>query len=352
MRIASTIGRTARAAYRVALLLACTGLAMPVALAAAPPFPGATPDYKAWIMANLPGNPEGLAADANGTLYSSLWQTGRIVRLDGKGGSAVIATVPSTELGAKGITVGMDFGPDGALYVAYMWNYSADEENNPQHPACHDSRDLYTGIYRVDVKTGAVTPFLTKREGWPACFPDDLAFDAKGNMYVTDLTLGVVWKIAPDRKFTVWSSDPLLQWSNAPYNGVPEGANDLVITKDGSALIVVTDGNPAIIRVPFKADGTAGPATYVSRDLSLLDGVELDDRGNIYVSEPYRDEISVYSPDGTQRIVIATAGTAPLTNPTSLVWRNGVLCVANMGMGLTVLKEPRSVACISGFKRP
>ena len=91
MRIASTIGRTARAAYRVALLLACTGLAMPVALAAAPPFPGATPDYKAWIMANLPGNPEGLAADANGTLYSSLWQTGRIVRLDGKGGSAVIA---------------------------------------------------------------------------------------------------------------------------------------------------------------------------------------------------------------------------------------------------------------------
>ena len=56
----------------------------------------------------------------------------------------------------------------------------------------------------------------------------------------------------------------------------------------------------------------------------MLDGIEKDERGNIYVSEPYRNEISVFSPDGTQRIVIATADTAPIVNPTSLIYRKGI----------------------------
>lgn len=323
------------------------------ALAAAPPFPGATSEYKAWIAAKLPGNPEGLAVDADGTMYTSLWESGRIVRLDGKGGYQIIATIPSKEIGSAGLTAGMEFGKDGKLYVAFMWNYSEAEEADPFHPACRNSKDLYTGVYQVDVHTGAVKPFLTKKDGWTACFPDDIAVDAKGNMYVTDLTLSGIWKIAPDGKYSLWSTDPLLQWAPAPFNETPEGANDLVITKDGTALYVATDGNPMIVRVPIKADGSAGAATIVARDLSLTDGVELDERGNIYVSEPNIDEIAVYSPDGNERIVIATAETAPITNPTSLVYRNGVLCTANMGMGPNGShKEPRSIACISGFKRP
>lgn len=317
-----------------------------------PAFPGATPSYKAWVASHLAGNPEGLAIDRDGQIYATLWQSGRIVELDGKGGYRVVGFVPDEALGKAGITTGAEFGPDGQLYVAYMWHYTPEEELDPKHLGCRNSQDVYSGIYRVDVKTGITTPVLTKRDGWPACFPDDIAFDARGNLYVTDLSLSGIWKITPERKFTLWSTDPLLEWSDPPYSGFPEGANDLVITPDGQSLIVVTDGNPAIVKVPIRADGSAGPAALVARDLTLLDGVELDDRGNIYVSEPYRNEISVFSPDGHERVVVATSDTAPIDGPTSLIYRDGVLCVANSGMRPTEISQPRSVTCLSGFKRP
>jgi len=326
---------------------------MPLVGQAEPPaFPGATASYKSWVAARLPGNPEGLAIGPDGNMYAGLWQSGAVVKLDGKGGSRTVAVVPSEELGRQGITTGLEFGVDGALYVAFMWHYTPEEELDPKHPACRNAQDVYTGIYRVDVKTGAVAPFLTKRTGWPGCFPDDIAVDSKGNLYVTDLTLSGIWKITPAAKYSLWSADVLLQWPPAPYYSFPEGANDLVISNDGTALYAVTDGSPAIVKVPIRKDGSAGTASLISRDLTMLDGIEKDEWGNIYVSEPYRNEISVFSPDGTQRIVIATADTAPIVGPTSLVYHQGILCVANSGMGPTAITEARTVTCLSGFKRP
>ena len=319
--------------------------------ATTPGFPGAGPDYRAWVAASLPGNPEGLAVDSAGTIYAGLWKTGTIVRLGPHGGYQRIATVPSEELGKRGMTVGMELGPDGKLYVAYVWNYTEAEEADPLHPACRDSRDVYTGIYQVDTASGTVSPFLTKKDGWPVCFPDDIAFDSGGNLYVTDLTLSGIWKITPGRSHSLWSADALLQWPPPPFTGSPEGANDLELAPDGKSLYIVTDGSPAILNIPIREDGSAGQPIVVSRDLTLLDGIAVDERGNIYVSEPLRNEISVFSPDATQRIVVGSEDTAPISSPTSLIYHNGTLCVANSGMGI-IPREPRNVICLSGFKRP
>lgn len=327
------------------------GTAFVHAAAPAPGFPGAAPGYRSWTLAaNLPGSPEGLAADSSGHLYAALSDTGEIVRLDGHGGYAHVAYVPSPELGRAGHAWGIEFDHHGALYVAYVWISKFYDESDPLHLACRDSTDQYTGIYRVDVDGGKVTPVLTKRDGWPVCFPDDIAIDSRGDLYVTDLQLAGIWKITPDAKFSLWSAHPLLQWPSEPHNAAPEGANDLVLDAAEKNLFAVTDGDPAIVKVPINGDGTAGTPTVIARDLSPLDGVELDERGNIYVSEILRSEISVFSPDGSKRIVIATPDTAPLVNPTSLVYRNGVLCATNLGWDSK--PEPRSVACLSGFKRP
>jgi sugar lactone lactonase YvrE len=325
-------------------------LAGGIAEGAAPPFPGAGKNYKARTLTHLPGSPEGLAIDARGRIFAALSDTGEILRLDDHGGYTHVATVPSTDLGRAGHTWGLEFDSRGYLYAAYVWTSKFYDESDPLHLACRDSTDQYTGIYRIDVDTGKVEPVLTKHDGWPGCFPDDIAVDSHGNLYVTDLTLSGVWKIMPDRTFKLWSSQPLLQWPPDPYNAIVEGANDLVIDAAEQNLLVVTDGDPAIIRIPIAADGSAGTAAVVARDLSPLDGIALDELGNIYVSEILRSEISVFSPDGAQRIVIATADTAPLVNPTSLVYRNGVICAANLGWN--VKPEPRSVACVSGFRRP
>ena len=83
------------------LLLLVAG--MPLAGRAEPPaFPGATASYKAWVAARLPGNPEGLAIDRDGTMYAGLWQSGTVVKLDGRGGYRTVAVIPSEALGRQG----------------------------------------------------------------------------------------------------------------------------------------------------------------------------------------------------------------------------------------------------------
>jgi sugar lactone lactonase YvrE len=315
-----------------------------------PPFPGAGPNYRAWVMAELPGAPEGLAMDGNGALFATIPKLGAVVRLDEHGGYVPIATVPSAELAGAGRVFGLEADRHGSLYVTYVWNYSEEDEEDPRHAHCRDARDTHTGIYQVEIATGRVTPVLTRASGWPGCFPDDIAIDANLNLYVTDLTLSGIWKIEPGGRYTLWSADALLQWPPAPYNAIPEGANDLVLDASGRNLYVVTDGAPAIVRIPIRPDGSAGAAVVIAGSLSPLDGIDLDEAGNIYVSEILRSEISVFSPDGAERIVIATAATAPLVNPTSLVYRRGVLCAANMGWNAN--PEPRTVTCVSGFRKP
>ena len=108
-----------------------------------------------------------------------------------------------------------------------------------------------------------------------------------------------------------------------------------------------------VLKFPIKEDGTSGEPIVLSRGHSPFDGVELDDKGNIYVSEIGRSEIWVLSRDGTQRILIANKVNAPLDNNTSLVLKGDVLCTANLGFAHTKPEEAdRTVVCMKGFSVP
>ena len=86
---------------------------------------------------------------------------------------------------------------------------------------------------------------------------------------------------------------------------------------------------------------------------SPFDGIELDGKGNIYVSEILLNQIWVLSPDGSQRVLIASKGNAPLDNNTSLVLKGNVLCTANLGFLHTKPEEAdRTVVCMKGFSLP
>ena len=317
----------------------------------------ATTNFKAWVMAKLPDTPEGLGVDSHGNLYASLMHKGEVVMLKDDGSYNHIAWVPSKEESGNGDLIGLDLDQAGNIYVAYTGhskhNFSEDLLN-PFHPACRDATVTKSGVYKIDAKTRKVTPIATKAEGWPFCYPDDIAIDANGNIFMTDLTYSGIWKISPDgKKVDLWSAHPLLNWPSKPYSGAPLGVNDLVLDKQQKNIYAVTDGDPRILRIPINDDGSAGEPVSFPYGFSAFDGIEMDGKGNIYVSEILLNQIWVLSPDGSQRILIATKQNAPLDNNTSLVLKGDSLCTANLGFTHAKPEEAdRTVVCMKGFPLP
>ena len=178
-----------------------------------------------------------------------------------------------------------------------------------------------------------------------------MAIDDVGNIYLTDLTYAGIWKITLDGRVTLWSEHPLLHWSTTPYSGFPLGVNVLALDAGQRNIYAATSGDPLVLRIPIQPDGSAGEPIVVSRGHSLLDGIALDEEGNIYVSEIFRNEIIGLSPDGSRRVVVANKQSAPLDGNASLVVHAGTLYVANLGFAHSRWQDAdRTVVAIQDFR--
>ena len=314
-------------------------------------------EYKMWAYTTLPSVPEGICVDSKNNLYASITWTGEVVLLKDDGTYEHIAWVPSKEESGQGQLIGMDVDAHDNIYIAYLQfskyiGHGADLFDK-HHPACHDVRVTRSGVYKIDAKTREVTPVATRAEGWPFCFPDDVDIDKAGNIYLTDLTYSGIWKIGTDGKVTMWSKDPLLNPTD-PIDSM--GVNVCVLDKEEKNLYAATTTRVGrIVKIPINEDGSAGKAELYSTGHSFFDGIEIDDEGYIYASEPGLNQIIVLSPQGggpwslTPRKVIASG--PPLQGPTSLVLRNGVLYTANLAFGVPPEQQNKTVVAIKGFSK-
>jgi hypothetical protein len=305
---------------------------------------------KIWVYAKLPAAPESVCIDSNKKLYTTLHNTGEVVMLKDDGSFEHVAWVPSKAEGdaRQGEIYGIKADKDDNLYVAYLQHSKYLDIHkdipNVNHPACHDVRVTRSGVYKIDAKTRQVTAVATRGDGWPFCFPDDVAIDNAGNIYLTDLTYPGIWKISPDgKKVTMWSDDPLLGWQSDPT--LPLGVNAITIDKDQKNIYCDTttlDGK--IVKIPIKTDGSADKAQAYSRGHTWFDGISIDDEGYVYGSMPGANEIVIIPPSGyPNRITIDS----PLfQGPTGSAFRDGILYVANLAYGLPYEQRLKTVVAI------
>jgi DNA-binding beta-propeller fold protein YncE len=291
---------------------------------------------QAWIrspattFAVLPvgtAHPEGITADAQGNLYvadfdvSKAAGPGNIVVFDRAG--RLLRTLDVA--GSSPLLLGIAFHPlTGALLVIDFGNRK---------------------VLTVDPQTGTTAPFATI-PGGDAAGPNALAFDAAGDVYISDSFQGVIWKTgASGGAVSAWLSDPLLTTSGVP----PFGANGMAFNKAGTALFVANTGNDTVVRVPV-AGGAAGTPEVFVHSINGADGLLVDGEDNLWVAANQADEIVVLDPSGK---VVAKLGDfdgidpkgSPrgLLFPASLVMSNGFVYVTNLSLDLRLFGLPQTV---------
>jgi hypothetical protein len=238
--------------------------------------------------------PEGVAVDVTGNAYVSLISpVAQIRKIDGSGAQSVVAQFGTAGFGPLGLAV----SSAGDLYVALA---SFD-------PATR-------GVYSV-ARDGTATR-LPGTGG--ILFPNGLALDPRGDLYVTDSIAGAVWKIPRGGSGAVWFQSPLLAGDGSVGLGFPLGANGVAYGRND---IVVTNTEGAkLVRIPVLPDGTAGAASVVAGGAALAgaDGVALDVFGDAFVAVNSQNMLIQVTPDGA----ITTLGTAAdgLDNPASVAF--------------------------------
>jgi gluconolactonase len=240
----------------------------------------------AWGEANRPGQPtdsflEGPVFDAAGNLYVTDIPFGRIFRIDPRGEWEQIAEWDGEPNGLK-------FLNEHELVVA----------------------DYRSGLMVCDVRTGAVRPYLDRRNSERFKGVNDLIFDSGGNLYFTDQgqtglhdPTGRLYRLRPNGQL-----DMLL--GNVPSpNGVALSPDERVL------YLGVTRGNQ-VWRVPLLDDGSVSKvgAFFTSYGPSGPDGLAVDEAGRVIVANPGLGLAWVLSPRGEPEIVLKSCAGTSLTN--------------------------------------
>ncbi len=231
-------------------------------------------------FATLPAgtaHPEGIAADARGNLYVADFDVsrpttapGNIVVFDHNG--RWLRTFQITN--GSALLLGIAFNPvTGDLLVCDLGNQQ---------------------ILKVDPQSGAASVFAPIPGGGGG--PNALAFDAAGNVYISDSFQATIWRTPPGGGVPVaWVSDPLLGTSGVP----PFGANGLAFNRAASALFVANTGNDTVVRIPLPGgpSGTPGAPEVFVNSINGADGLMLDADDNLWVAANQADEIVVVNPE-------------------------------------------------------
>ena len=197
---------------------------------------------------------------------------------------------------------------------------------DPPRVAVDSAGNLYFGsihsIFKVDRSVILTRVAGTGRYGYSGdggaatsaqlAFPDGIAVDAAGNIFVADRDAGVIRKIAANGIIstfagtgTIGSSGDGGPAAKALFSG-PTGLTfdtlgNLYIADTGNSRIRMISPDGTIATVAGSgingSGGNGGPAR--SADLNAPEGVAVDAAGSIYIADTFNNVVRKVAPDGT-----------------------------------------------------
>jgi sugar lactone lactonase YvrE len=241
--------------------------------------------------------PEGLTIDHRGTIFVGMFFSTAIRQIASDGTQSTAAVI---EPSGQSVLLGLAVDHRRTIYAAVA-----------------SDNDAFNGIWRV-MEGGEATLYAQTD---PAGAPNGLAFDKRGNLYVADSLLGVVWRI-PRGGGTAerWVDDAALKPDPSKFGF---GANGVAVRRH--AVYVSNTDQALIARIPIKPNGHAGAVSVFAADAALAnaDGIAFDLRGNLYVAcSVTSNRLVRISRNGNRVTVLATAEDG-LDYPASVAFGTG-----------------------------
>jgi sugar lactone lactonase YvrE len=234
----------------------------------------ATADHGVSRFATLPegqpGHPEGIAADAAGNIYAASFDFSGVNNIYVFGPNGRLKdTIPVN----GHLPLGMQFGPDGKLYVADFGNGAVLQLAPPGH--------AITRTYPVCAGGGTT------------CGLNAIAFDASGLLYVSDSFGGNIFTL--DRTsgaVATYIQDEQLKPAPAPHGFPGFGANGLAFK--GNDLYVANTADDRILKI---STVTKTISTF-TESINGADGIAWDSAGRLWVCANQENVLYVLNGDG------------------------------------------------------
>lgn len=176
-----------------------------------------------------------------------------------------------------------------------------------------------TGVWRLRPGSAPVQVAQLPADSFPHKMVLD---DQTGELYITDSLLGVVWRVpAAGGTPVIWARGSALQKVSL------FGANG--ITLHGHAVWVSNTDQGTIVKIPIRADGSAGPIQTVVTGLAgEVDGFTVLGRDDsILAALNPSSQVVLIRPGGQPQAVLTTAD--GLSNPTDVAVRGHSLYVTS-----------------------